>query len=54
MEKTVTLKIDKHEVTVPAGTIILDAAKNVGIDIPTLCYINLEGTAVKSNPSSCN
>lgn len=53
MEKTVTLKIDKHTVTVPEGTIVLDAAKKVGVDIPTLCYINMEGTAVKSNPTSC-
>ena len=33
----ITLTIDKHEVTVPAGTMLLDAAKTVGISIPTLC-----------------
>ncbi|MBT0159826.1 2Fe-2S iron-sulfur cluster binding domain-containing protein [Candidatus Bathyarchaeota archaeon A05DMB-2] len=38
---TVTLKIDGLEVTVPEGTMILKAAKDNGIIIPTLC--NLEG-----------
>ncbi len=33
----VKLKIDNHEVEVPAGTSILDAARKVQIDIPTLC-----------------
>ena len=40
-EATVTLKIDGVEVTVPEGTTILKAAKDIGIIIPTLC--NLEG-----------
>jgi len=38
---TVKLKIDDVEVEVPEGTTILKAAKDNGIDIPTLC--NLEG-----------
>jgi bidirectional [NiFe] hydrogenase diaphorase subunit len=38
---TVTLKIDGLEVTVPEGTMILNAARDNGIIIPTLC--NLEG-----------
>ncbi|MDR1693895.1 MAG: [FeFe] hydrogenase, group A [Lactobacillaceae bacterium] len=33
----VNLKIDNHVVNVPAGTSILDAARQVQIDIPTLC-----------------
>ena len=37
----VTLNIDGVEVTVPEGTTILQAAKGIGIIIPTLC--NLEG-----------
>jgi NADH-quinone oxidoreductase subunit G len=36
--KTVTLTIDGQTVTAPAGTIIVDAAKQVGIDIPVFCY----------------
>ena len=35
----VTLTIDKKTVTVPEGTTILDAAKSVHIEIPTLCYL---------------
>ncbi len=38
MSKTVTLTIDGQEVTVPAGTTILDAAAQVGIEIPVICY----------------
>jgi NADH-quinone oxidoreductase subunit G len=34
----VTLTIDGAEVTVPAGTPLVDAAKKVGIDIPVFCY----------------
>jgi len=34
----VTLTIDGKEVTVPQGTTILEAARSVGIRIPTLCY----------------
>src|SRR5688572_27363836 len=36
--KLVTLKIDEQEVTVPAGTYILQAAESAGIDVPNLCY----------------
>jgi len=35
---TVTLTINAHNVTVPADTTILQAAKTIGVDIPTICY----------------
>ncbi|MEY4642051.1 MAG: hypothetical protein RLZZ227_2045 [Pseudomonadota bacterium] len=35
--ETVTLQIDGHEVTVPKGTSIMRAAKQLGITIPKLC-----------------
>lgn len=35
----VRLIIDNCEVVVPEHTTILDAAKSVGIQIPTLCYL---------------
>ena len=35
---TVTLTIDEREVTVPKGTLLVEAAKNAGIDIPVFCY----------------
>ncbi len=38
MSKRVTLTIDGKEVTVPAGTLIVDAAREVGVDIPVFCY----------------
>lgn len=37
-EKEITLKIDGVEVKAKEGTAILDAARKVGIHIPTLCY----------------
>ena len=35
----VNLKINGQEVSVPAGYTVLEAAREVGIDIPTLCYL---------------
>ncbi len=35
----VTLTIDDQKVCVPEGTTILQAAKQAGIDIPTLCFL---------------
>ena len=35
----VNLKINGQDVSVPAGTTILDAARSAGIKIPTLCYL---------------
>jgi coenzyme F420-reducing hydrogenase beta subunit len=37
-QKEITLKIDDKEVKAKEGTSILDVAKNIGINIPTLCY----------------
>jgi NADH-quinone oxidoreductase subunit G/NADP-reducing hydrogenase subunit HndD len=34
----VTLVVDGVSVTVPEGTLIIDAAKKVGVQIPVLCY----------------
>ena len=38
-ENIVTLTIDNQEVKVKKGTTILQAAKQAGIDIPTLCFL---------------
>jgi len=35
---TITLTIDKKKTTVPVGSTILEAARTLGIEIPTLCY----------------
>ena len=37
--KMINLTIDDQKVTVPEGTTILQAAKQAGIDIPTLCFL---------------
>jgi iron-only hydrogenase group A len=34
----VSVTIDGHEIKVPLGTTILEAAKSIGVRIPTLCY----------------
>lgn len=38
MSDLVTLTVDGKEVTVPAGTLVVDAAKRVQVDIPVFCY----------------
>ena len=39
MVRNVTLTIDRKSVTVPENTTILEAARSVNINIPTLCYL---------------
>ncbi len=38
MSDLVTLTIDGEEVTVPKGTLVVDAAKRIQVDIPVFCY----------------
>lgn len=38
MTEKVTLTIDGQEITVPEGTSLLDAAAELGIEIPVVCY----------------
>ncbi len=38
MAKLVTLTIDGIQVEVPEGTVVVDAAKRAGVDIPVFCY----------------
>ena len=38
-KKMITLTIDSKQVTVPEGTTILEAARKIDIDIPTLCFL---------------
>ena len=53
MDNTIKLTIDNKEIEVQKGTTVLDAAKCMGIDIPALCYMNLESLGVKNCPSGC-
>ena len=48
----VNLTINGKNVTVPAGSTILDAAKKLNINIPTLCYCEKLGCGVSNNPAS--
>src|SRR5215216_4969424 len=38
MPNLVKVTIDGHELEVPANTLIVEAAKRLGIDIPVFCY----------------
>lgn len=49
----VQLTIDGQEVIVAAYSTILQAARQIGIQIPTLCYYHLEETAMKNQVASC-
>ncbi len=37
-QRQVTLTIDGKRITVPAGTLVVDAARKAGVDIPVFCY----------------
>lgn len=38
MKKEITLKVNDKEITVPEGTLLIDACEQNGIHIPRLCY----------------
>ena len=38
MAEPVTLTIDSKPVTVPAGTLLIEAAKEIGIEVPSFCF----------------
>ncbi len=37
-KKLITLRIDEHTLQVPEGTLVVDAARTVNVDIPVFCY----------------
>jgi NADH-quinone oxidoreductase subunit G len=37
-QKLVNFTIDGHQLTAPAGTLVIEAAKKQGIDVPSFCY----------------
>jgi NADH-quinone oxidoreductase subunit G len=51
MADLVTLTIDGQEVQAPAGTLVINAAKSVGIEIPSFCYY--EGLALQAACRMC-
>jgi len=52
-KKMVNVIIDDKHIQVPAGTTIHTAAKEVGINIPTLCYLNLKDFGCVNKVASC-
>ena len=49
----VKLTIDGRQVEVPSGTTIYKAAKELDIDIPILCYMDLKDLNIENKPGGC-
>ncbi len=49
----VKLTIDNKQIEVEKGTTIYKAAKKLDIDIPVLCYMNLEDLGIENKPGGC-
>ncbi len=49
----VKLNIDSKPVVVQKGTTLLEAAKSVGVDVPTLCHMKLHDMNYENNPGGC-
>ena len=48
---TINIKIDNKNFQVAEGTTILEAAKSVGVNIPTLCYMHLHHLNTTHKPT---
>jgi NADP-reducing hydrogenase subunit HndD len=51
--ETIKLNIDNKEIEVQKGTTILKAASQLGIEIPTLCYLDLRDMNIENKPGGC-
>lgn len=49
----INLTIDNKPIAVKQGTTILEAAKSIGIDVPTLCHMNLHDMNIENKPGGC-
>jgi len=47
------ITIDGKQTEVPQGSMILDAAKKLNIDVPTLCFLKMEELALNNMAASC-
>ena len=52
MEK-IKLTIDNRQVAVDRGVTVLDAARSIGIKIPTLCHMHLHDLNYENKPGAC-
>ena len=53
MKKMANIQINGIDLEVPLGTTILDAAKEVGVHIPTLCHLDLHDFGIVNKVASC-
>jgi NADP-reducing hydrogenase subunit HndD len=51
--ETIKLTIDNKLVEVEKGTTILTAARTMGVDIPTLCHMQLHDLNIENKPGGC-
>lgn len=49
----INLTIDGKKIQVAKGTSVLKAARSIGIEIPTLCYYELNGQNLENRPGAC-
>ena len=50
---SIKITIDNNLVEVEKGTTVYQAAKSIGINIPALCYMNLEHLKIENRPGGC-
>ena len=48
MEQMIKLQIDRHTIEVAQGTTLLSAARSAGINIPTLCHLDMKDMCIKN------
>ncbi len=53
LSKMVNCTINNKSINVEAGTTVLEAAKKVGIHIPTLCHLDLHDVGVVNQNANC-
>ncbi len=51
--KTITINVNGKNVIVPEGTTILEASRELNINIPTLCHLNLHDFGIVNQTASC-
>ena len=49
----INLTIDGKNISVPKGSTILEAARQLKIDIPTLCHLDLHNVGIVNRAASC-
>lgn len=51
--ETVKLTIDNKQIEVNKGTTLLKAARQMGVEIPTLCHMELHDLNIENKPGGC-